>query len=122
MGIMDGLRNCGTVLLEPVLEVNVTAPENTLGKVTGELSARRGTLGDPSFCDGKFTLSAQVPAEETFDLGEKISSLTGGRGSYSARLLGYFPCPEGHGRERERVGVNPLDRSLWILHCRGAYH
>ena len=121
MGIMDGLRNCGTVLLEPVLEVNVTAPENTLGKVTGELSARRGTLGDPSFCDGKFTLSAQVPAEETFDLGEKISSLTGGRGSYSARLLGYFPCPEGHGRERERVGVNPLDRSLWILHCRGAY-
>ncbi len=122
MGIMDGLRNCGTVLLEPVLEVRVSAPENAFGKVAGELTLRRGTLGDHAFGEGKFALTAQIPAEETFDLPEKISSLTGGRGSYSARLLGYFPCPEGHGQERERVGVNPLDRSLWILHCRGAYH
>ena len=121
MGIMDGLRNCGTVLLEPVLEVKVSAPESALGKVAGALSLRRGSLGEPLFEGGKFFLTARVPAEETFDLPETLSSLTGGRGSCSTRLLGYFPCPEGHGKARERVGVDPLDRSLWILHCRGAY-
>ncbi len=121
MGVMDGLRNCGTILLEPVLEVRICAPEKALGKVTGELASRRAKLREPSFEGGKFTLSAQIPAEETFDLQETVSSLTGGRGAYSAQLLGYFPCPEGHGKARERAGVDPLDRSLWILHCRGAY-
>ena len=121
MGVMDGLKNAGTVLLEPVLLVRIKAPEESLGRVIGELSLRRGKLGTPTFEEGKFALDAEIPAEETFDLQETIASLTGGRGSYDARLLGYFPCPEGHGAVRERVGVNPLDRAQWILHCRGAY-
>ena len=121
MGVMDGLKNAGTILLEPVLLVRVRAPEESLGKVIGALSGRRGKLGTPNFEEGKFSLDAEIPAEETFDLQETIASLTGGRGSYDARLVGYFPCPEGHGAVRERVGVDPLDRAQWILHCRGAY-
>ena len=121
MGIMDGLRNAGTILLEPVLDLRICAPEQSLGKVLEELSTRRAKLGAPVCEDGRFRLSAELPAEESFDLQERISSLTGGRGSCDIRLLGYFPCPEGHGTVRERVGVNPLDRAQWILHCRGAY-
>ncbi len=121
MGIMDGLRNAGTVLLEPVLRVRICAPGETLGKVTAEISARRAVFGPPVFEGEKFLLTADIPAGETFDLQERIASLTGGRGSCDSRLLGFLPCPEGHGAVRERIGVNPLDRSLWILHCRGAY-
>lgn len=121
MGIMDGLRNTGTILLEPVLDVRICGDRDSLGKVMSELALRRAKA-EPALLDGdRFTLRADIPAEETFDLQERIMSLTSGRGSYSARLKGYYPCPEGHGAVRERVGVDPLDRSLWILHCRGAY-
>lgn len=121
MGIMDGLRNAGTVLLEPVLEVRISAPQSAFGAITEELTARRAKELTSSFEGERAAVTAHVPAEETFGLQETVSSLTHGRGNYSARLLGYFPCPAGHGAVRERVGVNPLDRSLWILHCRGAY-
>lgn len=120
MGIMDGLRNCGTRLLEPVLTVRICAPEEFLGKVIGEISPRRAQFEAPQLEDGRFTLMAEIPAAETFDLQERILSLTGGRAQYDVRLSGYFPCPDGMGEERERDGINPLDRAKWILHARGA--
>ncbi len=121
MGIMDGLRNAGTILLEPVLLARIRAEEGALGKILAELSARRAVFDRPLIAEGKFTLEARIPAEETFDLPDRIASLTGGRGTYDTRLLGYFPCPEGKGAVRERVGIDPLDRAKWILHARGAY-
>ncbi len=120
MGIMDGLRNCGTRLLEPVLDVRVTGPEECLGRVIAELSPRRAELGVPVTENGKFTLNAAVPAAEAFDLQECVLSVTGGRAVYDARLKGYFPCSEGKGEIRERTSINPLDRSRFILHARGA--
>lgn len=120
MGIMDGLRNCGTQLLEPRLSVRISAPEASLGKIVGELVGRRAELEAPVCEGGRFSLSAVVPASEALDLSERIAALSGGRASYSALLCGYFPCPEGMGKMRERVGIDPLDRSKYILHVRGA--
>ncbi len=121
MGIMDGLRNCGTVLLEPVLEITIRAPEQAMGKIIGEITARRAEPLPPLCENGAFTLSARIPAAETFGLTETIASLSGGRANYHARLLGYFPCPDGKGQIRERTGIDPLNRAQWILHARGAY-
>ncbi len=120
MGIMDGLRNTGTKLLEPVLSVRVTAPETAMGKIISEISPRRAKLDPPVVENGYFLLAAEVPASESFDLPERIASVSGGRAVYTATLSGYFPCPEGLGKDRERVGINPLDRSKWILHSRSA--
>ncbi len=120
MGIMNGLRNCGTTLLEPVLDVRICAPEQALGKILSEITTRRAKI-DPPVCEnGAFTLCAEIPATEAFDLPERIASLSSGRGAYQTRLLGYFPCPEGQGQNRERVGIDPLNRAQWILHARGA--
>lgn len=114
------MRNCGTQLLEPRLSVRISAPEASLGKIVGELVGRRAELEAPVCEGGRFSLSAVVPASEALDLSERIAALSGGRASYSALLCGYFPCPEGMGKMRERVGIDPLDRSKYILHVRGA--
>lgn len=120
MGVMDGLRNCGTRLLEPILSVRIVAPESCLGKTIAEISPRRSAFDAPIVENGKFTLCAELPAAEAMDLQERILSVTGGRAVYDARLKGYEPCPDGMGEVRERTGENPLDRSRWILHARGA--
>ncbi len=121
MGIHDGLRNAGSVLLEPVLRLSLTAPEQAMGKLLSALRERRAVLDPPVVEGGAFSLEADIPAGETFGLNELAASLSGGRAAFLLKLKGYYPCPEGVGEARERVGVDPLDRSLWILHARGAY-
>lgn len=121
MGIHDGLRNAGSVLLEPILALTLTAPEQAMGKLMTALKERRAVPGSPTLSDGRFSLEAEIPAGETFGLRELAASLSGGRAAFLLKLKGYYPCPAGVGEARERVGVDPLDRSLWILHARGAY-
>ena len=121
MGIHDGLRNAGSVLLEPILTLTLTAPEQAMGKLMTALKERRAVPGSPTLSDGRFSLEAEIPAGETFGLRELAASLSGGRAAFLLKLKGYYPCPAGVGEARERVGVDPLDRSLWILHARGAY-
>ena len=121
MGIHDGLRNAGSVLLEPILSLSLSAPEKAMGKILSALKERRAVLGTPLAEGGNFTLEAEIPAGETFGLNELLASLSGGRAAVLLTLKCYRPCPEGVGESRERVGVDPLDRSLWILHARGAY-
>lgn len=120
VGVMDALRNAGTRLLEPVLSVSVSAPEEAMGKILGELSLRRGKFGPPDMGGGEFTVVAEIPAAEALDLSERVAMLSGGRAVYDAALLGYFPCPKGKGEVRERTSLDPLDRAKWILHNRGA--
>ena len=120
VGLHDALRNAGTRLLEPVLRATVKGPEDCMGKLIGELTPRRAKLQPPSAAQGTFTMQADIPASEAFDLPERVSMLSGGRARYEAHLLGYFPCPEGYGQPRERTSLDPLDRAKWILHARGA--
>ncbi len=121
MALMDGLRNAGTKLLEPILSVRFTAPEEYLGRTVSRLLAHRGTFDSPVVRRGRFTLDARVPASEAMDFPTDYPAMTSGTGRVGMRFLEYDDCPPGVGAARERVGINPLDRSLWILHARGAY-
>ena len=121
MALMDGLRNAGTKLLEPILSVRFTAPQEYLGRTVSLLVDSRGSFDSPVVRGTDFTLEARVPAEEALDFPVRYASLTSGTGRVGMRFLEYADCPPGHGKPRERTGVNPLDRSLWILHARGAY-
>lgn len=121
MGILKGLNEAGTNLLEPVLKFKISAPEEFLGKIAGELNQMRAVFANPSFDDGKFHLEGDVPAATSMDFNIRLSSLTGGKGKVKFGFSGYQDCPEGEGKEREFKGVNPLEESQWILHARGAF-
>ena len=121
MGIMNGLQESDTKLLEPILKFRISAPEEFLGKIAGELNQMHAVFANPEFDDGKFHLEGEVPVATSMDFNIRLSSLTGGKGKVKFGFAGYQDCPEGEGREREYKGVNPLDKSQWILHARGAF-
>jgi len=121
MGLMKGLKEGDTNLLEPLLKFRISAPEEFLGKIAGELNQMRAVFANPIFDDEKFHLEGEVPAATSMDFNIRLSSLTGGKGKVKYSFAGYQDCPEGEGKERIYKGVNPLDESQWILHARGAF-
>ena len=120
MGIMDGLVNCGTELLEPVLDFKLTYPEESGGKLMGELLAMRASFESPVVRKGMFTMMGRLPLATSMDFPARLASLTGGRGTFSASPARYEPCPPGEGRDVPYRGVSPLDRAKYILYKRGA--
>ena len=120
MGIMDGLRRTGTQLLEPILQAEFTAPEEYLGRTISLVTHHRGRFDSPLLREGAFTLTAWLPAAESFDLPVEFAAATAGTGVYGSRFSHYEDCPPGLGADRERIGVNPLDRAKFILAARSA--
>lgn len=120
MGIMEGLVNTGTTLLEPIYAFRLTVPEEMAGKVMGDLIQMRGRFDSPVVAGGRFTLEGELPVATSLDYPVRLASLTGGRGVFSARPAGYQEAPPDVAAERKRVGVNPLDRAKYILSVRGA--
>jgi len=93
MGIKDALRKADPVLLEPIMKVDVTMPEEYLGDVMGDLSSRRGhILG----MEGKGTsqaVQAFIPLAEMFGYATDVRSMTSGRASYSMQFDHYAEIP-----------------------------
>jgi ribosomal protection tetracycline resistance protein len=121
MGIMQGLKNSGTHLLEPLLNFDIKADEALLGKIASELNSRRAIIEAPIFTDYQFNLKGKIPVATSLDLGIKLNSITSGKNRLLLQFHGYSKCPEGIGKTRDYKGVNPLDEAQWILHRRGAY-
>ena len=120
MAVMNGLVNTGTTLLEPMQAVRISAPEEYVGKVIGDMIAMRGAFDSPVISGGRFVMEARVPAATFMDYTVRLASLTSGRGMISTRFAGYEPCPLELGAVAKRRGVNPLDREKWILTQRSA--
>lgn len=120
MGIMDGLRNTGTKLLEPMLRAELSGPEEYLGKALSLMVAHRGRFESPVVEAERFRFSAFIPAAEAMDLPVEFSACTAGTGIYGSRFSHYEDCPEGMGKDRDRIGPDPLDRSRFILAARSA--
>ena len=85
--------NCRPVLLEPLLEVETWTPEDVLGDVMGDLSARRGQiLGTDR--DGRLTrVRAIVPEAEMYRYSTTLHSITHGRGTHKEKHHGYAEAP-----------------------------
>ncbi len=82
------------VLLEPVMHIEVTVPEEHMGAVTGDLNARRGEISE-ILTRGKLrVIEALVPLRQTFDYSEKVRSLTQGRADWTMEPHSYAPAPE----------------------------
>ncbi|MGW3354995.1 elongation factor G [Streptomyces bungoensis] len=88
-GLREALHACATALLEPVVEVTVSAPEDGLGAVLGDLAARRGRVTGSASRDGRAVLTATVPLAELFGYATRLRSRTQGRGTFTTRPAGY---------------------------------
>lgn len=121
MAFMNGLQNAGTRLLEPFIRVRISAPEEVLGKVIGDITGMRGEFDAPVVAGGAFHMDCCLPVATSMQYPTRLASLTGGRATFFSRFDGYRDCPEGLGRDAPYRGVNPLDRAKWILYQRGAY-
>lgn len=92
-GLRDALRTCAMVLLEPVVEVTVTVPEDAVGGVLGDLAARRGRVTGSVTRAGATVVTATVPLAELFGYATRLRSRTQGRGTFTTRPTGYAPAP-----------------------------
>lgn len=92
-GLQGALRVCGTALLEPVVEVTVTVPEDAVGGVLGDLAARRGRVSGSVSRAGSAVVTATVPLAELFGYATRLRSRTQGRGTFTARPTGCAPAP-----------------------------
>lgn len=120
MGIMDGLTHTGTTLLEPMYAYRITAPEECVGKILGDLVQMRGVFDSPVAAKGTVTIEGRVPVATSMDYAIRLASITGGRGVFSVRLDAYQPCGDEQGKTTPYRGINPLDREKYILWVRSA--
>jgi elongation factor G len=94
LGLREALRGSVMRLLEPVAEVVVTVPDEAVGTVLGDLAARRGHIVDSVMRGGTAVVTATVPLAELFGYANRLRSRTQGRGTFTARPVGYAPAPQ----------------------------
>ncbi|MCU1647349.1 MAG: Elongation factor [Nocardia sp.] len=93
LALREALRASEMALLEPVLELTVTAPEEALGAVLGDLAARRGRVLDSVSRGSTVVVTASAPLAEVFGYATRLRSRTQGRGTFTSRPLGYDRAP-----------------------------
>ncbi|MCQ6561486.1 GTP-binding protein [Paenibacillus mendelii] len=120
MGIMNGLMNTGTKLLEPLLRFRLSVPEEYGGKLMNELIMMRGEFDTPVVRQERMEIEGLLPVATSLEFPARLGSLTKGRGTLSAFFAGYRDCPPDVDVERLRRGVNPLDQAKYILAVRNA--
>jgi elongation factor G len=87
------LERAGSVLLEPVMKLEVTTPEEHLGDVLGDIGGRRGHVLGTEMRGTAQVVLAMVPLAETFGYATDIRSLTQGRATYSMEFDHYEQVP-----------------------------
>ncbi|MBF0262080.1 MAG: elongation factor G [Magnetococcales bacterium] len=94
MAFRKGLAEGGPVLLEPIMTMEVTVPDDVLGDVIGDLNSRRGkVLGVTPKGGGGQIIASEAPMVEVLDYGNVLNGLTSGRGLYTMRLSAYAIAP-----------------------------
>jgi elongation factor G len=91
---LQAVQIAGPTVLEPIVKVEITAPAQSMGDITGDLATKRGRInGNDSLPGGRVTVSAFVPLAELTDYQTRLKALTGGEGSYTLDLSHYDPVP-----------------------------
>jgi elongation factor G len=93
MALQEGVKKAGPTLLEPVMKVEVSTPEEFMGDIIGDLSARRGRVEGTEDRYGVKVVTAFVPLSEMFGYTTDIRSMTQGRASSTMELNGYEDVP-----------------------------
>jgi elongation factor G len=99
MALKDGVRKGRPQLLEPIMKVEVTAPEDYLGTVLGDLNSRRGRVEGMEARGNAQVITAYVPLATMFAYANDLRSSTQGRASYSMEFNSYEPLPDALAQE-----------------------
>jgi len=108
MAIKEASAKAKPVLLEPVMRVEVTVPEDYMGPVNGDLISRRGRLEGTEIAGGTHIIKAMVPLSEMFGYATELRSRTQGRGSFTMHFGQYEEVPKNLAEEiinRNKGGV-----------------
>jgi elongation factor G len=94
MAFKQAYGDADPVLLEPIMEVDVTVPDDAVGSVNGDLNSRRGRLhGMEPVGAGMTMIKAEVPMAEMLTYSQSLTSMTGGRGDYHMAFARYEEVP-----------------------------
>ena len=118
---MNGLSEIGSTILEPLLKIRVTAPAELSGKLLSEIIRMGGEYDTPVIRSQTVNLEAIIPVATSMDFPARLAVLSSGKAVLNQSFYGYRECRDGLEHINARNGVNPLDRSKWILWARGAY-
>ena len=121
LAVMNGLASVGTVMLEPRLRYRLTVPEETVGKVMGEIAVMRGSCELSAAPGGRCRLEGIVPVASSRSFPNFVARVTGGRGVLSAVFHDFADCPQELCTPTEYRGISPLDRAKYILWVRKAF-
>ena len=94
MAFKEAMHKAGAVLLEPIMKVEVTMPEEYMGDIIGDLNSRRGRIEGMEDIGGGKMVKAYVPLAEMFGYSTDLRSKTQGRGNYSMFFDRYEPVPK----------------------------
>lgn len=87
-------REARPTLLEPIMEVSVTTPDEFMGDVTGDITSRRGKVMGMDSEGGRTTIKARVPEAELYKYAAALRSMTQGRAHHTRKMVSYEPVPE----------------------------
>jgi elongation factor G len=91
---LDALAKARAIVLEPIVNVEIVAPEHKMGDITGELSGHRGHIkGSDAPRPGTVQISAQAPLAELEQFPARLKSITAGHGTYTLEFSHYEPAP-----------------------------
>jgi len=91
---LDAIGKAKPVLLEPIVNMEITVPASHMGDITSDLSGRRGRILGQQMLPGNLcTISAQAPLAEVMTYNNQLRSVTGGQGSYTMEFSHYEPVP-----------------------------
>ena len=94
LAFKQAATKCDPVLLEPIMSVEVTAPNEYLGSVMGDISSRRGTIKDQEERGNAIIVKSEVPLSEMFGYATDLRSFTQGRGTYAMTFDHYTEVPK----------------------------
>ncbi|MFK7971891.1 MAG: GTP-binding protein, partial [Bacteroidia bacterium] len=121
MGVLRGLQNAGTDLLEPMYAFEIKAKQDLLGPISSDLNQMNAKINSTAFDNDFVIIKGRVSVAAAMDYSIQFNATTSGKGRLKLTLDGYEKTAVTDDKIRSFKGVSPLDESLWILHMRGAF-
>ncbi|MEZ4219781.1 MAG: elongation factor G [Polyangiaceae bacterium] len=106
---LDAIKKAHPIVLEPIVRVEITAPNGAIGDVTGDISSRRGRInGSNTLPGGRAQITALVPLAELTEYASHLKGLTGGMGTFTMDLSHYDPVQQ-KTQEELMQAFKPMD-------------
>ena len=107
LALKEAAKKCNPVLLEPIMDVEVTAPSEYLGSVMGDVTKRRGQIREQEERGNATVIRAYVPLSEMFGYSTDLRSFTQGRGNYMMQMDHYSEVPKSIMEEIAKKNAKP---------------